>query len=164
MDWIKFNKKTPKFSFENLETSCRIVSLYDGDTIDIILPLIPNEYIGYRFSCRLYGIDTCELKNSNEFLKGISQKSILFLYHQITKNTLPKLPFLELRELIEKDLNDNVYLLKVKCFQFDKYGRILLDIFTDNTTASDLLLENKLAYPYLGKTKMTIEEQIKFFS
>jgi len=154
MDW----------TFEKLETTCRIVSLYDGDTFDIILPLIPTENIGYRFSCRLNRIDTCELKNSNEFLKNISHKSILFLYHLITKNTLPNLPFLELRELIEKDLNDNVYLLNIKCSQFDKYGRILLDILIDNTTASDLLLDNKLAYPYSGKTKMTIEEQVKFFN
>ena len=164
MDWKQFNKKTPKFSFENLETTCRIVSLYDADTINIILPLIPNEHIGYRFACRLYGIDTCELRNSNEFLKSISQKSIMFLYQQITKKVLPDLSFAELSELIERDLDENVYLLKVKCYQFDKFGRILLDIFIDDTTVSNLLLHNKLAYEYTGKTKLTVEEQIKYFS
>jgi endonuclease YncB( thermonuclease family) len=163
MDWKSFDKKTPKFSFDNLETTCRVVSLYDGDTINVILPLTVNGNIGYRFACRLMGIDTCELKNKNPFLKSVSEKSIIFLYNKITGKTLPDKPFADLKEIIESDLNDNVYLLKVKCYQFDKYGRILLDIFIGNETISSLLLTNKLGYPYIGKTKMTEQQQMDFF-
>jgi endonuclease YncB( thermonuclease family) len=165
MDWKTFNKKTPKFSFQDLETECRIVSLYDGDTINIILPLTTNDNIGYRFSCRLNGIDTCERKNTNSVLKQISEKSIICLYENITGKKLPKDKiFKDLEEIIEKDLDENVYLLKVKCYQFDKYGRILLDIFLKDNTVSKLLLDNKLAYPYFGKTKLNEKQQLDFFN
>ena len=50
----------------------------------------------------------------------------------------------------------------VKCHDFDKYGRLLLDLYLDKDekSISDVLLEEKLAYVYNGKTKLNEDEQL----
>ena len=65
---------------------------------------------------------------------------------------------------IKKILNNDVYLLWIKCYDFDKYGRVLGDLYLqkeDTKSISDILIEEKLAYVYTGHAKLSEEEQIK---
>lgn len=65
----------------------------------------------------------------------------------------------------DKFLSDNVNLVYIKCEDFDKYGRLLADIYKhkdDDKSFSEILIEEKLAYSYDGKKKLTEEEQIEF--
>ena len=62
-------------------------------------------------------------------------------------------------ELISKH---ETKLVKIECFEFDKYGRLLGNIYIDDKTknVSNILIEEKLAYKYDGSTKLNEEEQM----
>jgi hypothetical protein len=56
-------------------------------------------------------------------------------------------------------------LVKIKCGDFDKYGRLLAEIYTIKNDTQDIsfsqhLLYNNLAYKYTGQTKLTESEQL----
>ena len=53
------HSKIPLFSFENKIVIARIIDVYDGDTCKIIL-LQDGKFV--RYTCRLLGIDTPEMK------------------------------------------------------------------------------------------------------
>lgn len=123
-----------KFSLENLKTQVTFVSNYDGDTLDIIIPLCCKQYI---FRCRLQGIDTPELRTKNNIEKEHALKAKHFLFNKISKN--------------------NLY---AHCHKFDKYGRVLCtlylsqdDLLNETNSVNMDLIHNGLAVTYDGKTK-----------
>jgi hypothetical protein len=64
----------------------------------------------------------------------------------------------------KKLFEDNVYVVWVKCYEFDKYGRVLVDLFADEESPksfSQTLNEEHLAYTYQGDTKLTEEQQVE---
>jgi endonuclease YncB( thermonuclease family) len=62
-------------------------------------------------------------------------------------------------DIFDKD----VYIINIECRDFDKYGRLLANVFiNDGRSIASVLLEEKLAYKYDGKTKLTEEEQFNF--
>jgi endonuclease YncB( thermonuclease family) len=68
------------------------------------------------------------------------------------------------KKSIKTELNNNCYLVYLKCYDFDKYGRVLGDIYKDENSDesfSSILIKEKLAYVYSGKTKLTEQEQIE---
>ena len=147
----KYNN-TPSFSLQNLECYCRVVKIRDGDTFTIILPVF-NSF--YRFSVRLVDIDTCEIKSNNPTCKMIATNARKRLFELVTKQT---------SDLSDNFLSDNVNLVYIKCKDFDKYGRLLGDVYKtdeDDKSFSEILMEEKLAYFYDGKKKLTEEEQIE---
>ena len=70
------------------------------------------------------------------------------------------------KDLIEK-LNKKCYTIKIRCGDFDKYGRLLGWLFSKDSiktvpieqSFNHILIKEKLAYKYEGKTKLTEEEQ-----
>jgi endonuclease YncB( thermonuclease family) len=147
----KYNN-TSSFSLQNLECYCRVVKIHDGDTFTIILPVF-NSF--YRFSVRLVDIDTCEIKSNNPTCKMIATNARKRLFELVTKQT---------SDLSDSFLSDNVNLVYIKCKDFDKYGRLLGDVYKtdeDDISFSEILMEEKLAYFYDGKKKLTEEEQIE---
>jgi endonuclease YncB( thermonuclease family) len=77
------------------------------------------------------------------------------LFELVTKQT---------SDLSDSFLSDNVNLVYIKCKDFDKYGRLLGDVYRtdeDDKSFSEILMEEKLAYFYDGKKKLTEEEQIE---
>ena len=59
------------------------------------------------------------------------------------------------RHDIQNYLKDNNVFVWVECFDFDKYGRVLANVYKepDSMSLSDLLLNCKLAYAYDGGKK-----------
>jgi endonuclease YncB( thermonuclease family) len=153
-EFKKYDDRTPIFSLNGKNTLCRVIDILDGDTIKIIIPLFDNFY---KFSVRLNGIDTCELKSNNEENKKLGIKAKVRLTELICNENIS----LDKNEL-KKLLNNNVFLIYVKCYNFDKYGRLLCDISKTNNSRcfSDILLEEKLAYKYIGKKKLNETEQL----
>jgi endonuclease YncB( thermonuclease family) len=134
---------------------CRVVDIYDGDTCTVIL-YYNLEYI--KFSVRLNGIDTCEIKSKNNTNKNSAYLARNRLFNLITNKTLDKIDCK--RKEIRQILNDNVYLIKIDVHGFDKYGRLLADLYDFNgNNFSKILIEEKLAYVYDGKTKLSEKEQ-----
>ena len=148
---------TPLFSFNGVNGMSRVVDITDGDTIKAIINF-KDSY--YKIIVRLNNIDTCETKSKCEENKNLGIEAKKRLYNLITNKTIDTND----KKQIKQELNNNCYLIYLKCYDFDKYGRVLGDIYyndTDDTSFSSILIKEKLAYVYGGKTKLTEKEQIE---
>lgn len=117
-----------KFTFENYETYIKIIKIIDGDTITAIFRF-KDEF--YKYNFRLNNIDTPELHSSNITIKELAINTKQYLFNLIINKTL-----------------------KAKLLNFDKYGRILIDIYLENNeTVSDALIKGGYAKKYNGGTK-----------
>jgi micrococcal nuclease len=136
IDWDKVDKKIKRFSLKNQVKIAKCVDVYDGDTIQLVFPLQDELF---RWTCRLIGIDTPEIRTKNK-------KEKTFGY--TVRNNL--------REQI---LNKVV---TVKCEDFDKYGRLLVHIYLDKDTPSinEWLIDNKFAFSYDGGKKQNWVEYL----
>ena len=115
--------------------SGRVIKVYDGDTITIANRLqIPDSPM-YRFSVRLNGIDTPEIKSKHEAEKKLAQNAKHFLSDKI--------------------LGRVVQLHDVKS---EKYGRILATVYYKNQNMNQLMIDSKHALPYDGGTKHIPDE------
>jgi endonuclease YncB( thermonuclease family) len=151
-DFKQYGGSTPELSINGLKCYGRLIDVYDGDTVKVILPTF-NSY--YKFTIRLNGIDTCEIKSKDKILQenGIKARDrVLELLTNNKKNTKK-----DIKNLLESE----VFLVWVECFENDKYGRILANIYKDENekkSISEILLEEKLAYTYEGKTKLSNDD------
>ena len=113
----------------------KVIKVYDGDTITIASKIpIPNSQL-YRFSVRLNGIDTPEIKGKTENEKNAAKK--------VQK---------ALEDLI---LQKNITLKNVAT---EKYGRILADVYLEELHINEWLINNKYAVRYDGGTKHIPED------
>lgn len=130
-----YDKKTPKFTLKNMYKICRIVDVYDGDTVRGVF-----EHNGQynKWTIRMYGYDSPEMKPSRKLENRLEIKA----------------KALEAREYLKSlILNQNVYL---HCLDFDKYGRVLANIYTPNLqpqSVNDHMVEIGHGYAYYGGTK-----------
>lgn len=121
----------PKFSFDGITTYARVVKVYDGDTVTIVFEH-KNEMI--KYSCRLFGIDTPEIrtKDLEEKKKGYAARDYLHSY-----------------------INDQI--VKINLLKFDKYGRLLANLFVNiggtYHDVSRLMINEGHAKAYFGGTK-----------
>ena len=127
---------TPKFK----DNILKVLDLYDGDTIHcsglLEIPPIP-----FKFSVRLNGIDTPEMKSKSLEEKEHAKSSKKALSDMIPPGTIVNLNMCSIDGPIE----------------YDKYGRVLAYVYTrkDNiyTNVNEWMLENKYAVRYDGGTK-----------
>lgn len=154
---------TENFSLKDRCVKCRVVDIYDGDTCTCVIPFNGNFY---KFIIRLADIDTCELKSTNMAVKEHAYKARLRLYRLITKD-MSNIELNISRKELRKKLNANVYIVNLKCGDFEKYGRLLGWIYDINmtkynydTTYNNILVQEKLATLYDGGTKLTENEQM----
>jgi endonuclease YncB( thermonuclease family) len=151
-DFKQYGGSTPGLSINGLKCYGRLIDVYDGDTVKVILPTF-NSY--YKFTIRLNGIDTCEIKSKDKILQDNAIKArdrVLELLTNNKKNTKK-----DIKNLLESE----VFLVWVECFNNDKYGRILANIYKDKNetkSISEILLEEKLAYSYEGKKKLSNDD------
>ena len=110
----------------------KVIKVYDGDTITIAskLPGLYNSPI-YKFSVRLNGIDTPEMRTKDEDEKEIA--------------TLAR------DALSEKIMGKEIRLENIKT---EKYGRVLCDIYLGESHLNQWLIDDKYALPYDGGTKV----------
>ena len=111
----------------------RVIKVYDGDTITIATKIPIKKSPIYRFSIRLNGIDTPEMKGPGvtEDEKKAAQEVQVFVSNLI--------------------LNKYIRLENIKN---EKYGRILADVYIGNINLNELLVENRYAVVYNGATKI----------
>ncbi len=153
--------KTEKYTLDGEYYLAKCVKCYDADTIHIVIKL--NQKFT-RFVCRLQKIDTPELR---------------------TKCLKEKAAAKSARDYLKGLILDQIIL--VKCGPFDKYGRLLVDVFSqpqlggghhftigsskidnnDNNINNDYLWENSInkilidighAYPYDGGKKQPFSQ------
>jgi micrococcal nuclease len=119
--------KIKSFSFNGVQKYARIVKVYDGDTCTIIFRWKKQNI---KCSCRLYGIDTPEIRTTNKKEKELGY---------IAKDFLSSL-------LLEK-------VVMVHFLKDDKYGRPLVNIFLNGSSIQEIMITNGFAKPYFGGKK-----------
>ena len=117
-----------------------VIKVYDGDTITVAnkLPIYHCNDM-FRFSVRLNGIDTPEIKGKNEDEKEAAK---------VAKNALS-----------EKILGKYVMLKNVAT---EKYGRLLADVYLGDLNLNNWMLENRFAVSYDGGTKIAPKSWKKY--
>jgi endonuclease YncB( thermonuclease family) len=141
-----------KFTLEGTSMYGKMVHIYDGDTVHIVFS-INNKLT--KFICRLAHIDTPEMSSKIAVEKENAIKARNYLFEKMTniKITDNNISKKELDILCGK----SVKLVWVKCFEFDKYGRLLVELYEDNISNKSFnsdLIDLKYANPYEGKTKL----------
>ena len=96
-------KKTPKFSLDGQCHIAKCVKCYDADSIHVVI-LLHGIYT--KFNCRLIGIDTPEIR---------------------TKDLQEKEYAIQARDYLRNLVLDKLVI--VTCGTFDKYGRLLINLY-----------------------------------
>jgi len=131
------DKKIKKFSLEGQTKLCKVVSVYDGDTCNVVFD---NNGVINRWNVRMNGYDTPEMRPSKKLPNRdeIKQKAILS------------------RDFLKSLIFNNEQLVYLKCGKFDKYGRLLGDIYInedDKDSVNSLMIKSGHGYEYHGGTK-----------
>jgi len=104
-----------------------IVKIVDGDTVDLVLDLGFSTFVQQRL--RLKGIDTPELSSTNESERIIANEAKGYVSVWLI----------------------NQKKLTVKTFKDDKYGRIIAEIYGDDSLClNKILIDNGYAWEYDG--------------
>ena len=132
----KINSPYKVFSLDQIEISAEIVDVHDGDSVTALMkvPIIDGLYL---WKCRLNGLDTPELTSKDPIEKQHAIEARDFLKILILNKTV-----------------------SIKCHKFDKYGRLLVNIYTtdpeneQNTIdISQLLISKNYGRFYDGRKK-----------
>lgn len=106
------------------EFDARCVKVYDGDTIHIIAK--PPGFTDYRkFSCRLARINAPEIRDGDEQSRAAAAAARTALFEKILGKVV-----------------------SINALGSDKYGRILVEVTSDNVNMSDYMLESGYAQKY----------------
>jgi micrococcal nuclease len=120
-------------------TGGQVIKVYDGDSITIAAYLPMDSSPLFRFSVRLNGIDTPEIKGKNEDEKEAAKAA--------------------------RDALSNLILHKyitLKNVDTEKYGRILADVYLDDLCINDWLIQQHYAVKYDGGTKIPPASWLKY--
>ena len=107
---------------------------YDGDTITVNIPNV-HPLLGDEISVRVMGIDTAEIRTSDDCEKEMAIAAKLFVENEIM----------------------NARRIHLYNIERDKYFRIGADVIVDGFSLADKLLEQNLAYRYDGGTKPEVD-------
>lgn len=125
-------------SFSGICCRCKVVDVYDGDTITIILPY-NKKYV--KIKCRLTDIDCAEIRTRNGDEKKVGLKGKEFLSERI--------------------LNKVIW---IDCGNWDKFGRLLgkiymtYDDYKNNKDINSELVRHGYGYFYDGKKKREFKD------
>jgi len=122
-------------------TKCKVIRIIDGDTVEVqakLHKLCPT----YTFTLRLARIDCPELKSNNADEKRVAE---------LAKN------FTSARTLNQT--------LRCVVHSYGTYrGRLIADLFVDDTSLSSQLIMNRLAVPYDGRRKMPPRNWVDYYN
>jgi micrococcal nuclease len=121
LDSISYNDTTP---FVYPIRYGKVIKVYDGDTITIAAKLPNTDGPIYRFSVRLNGIDTPEIRGKSE-----AEKELAYF----------------VRDALSEKIMGNV--------ANEKYGRILADVYLEEQHINGWLVDENFAVYYDGGKK-----------
>jgi hypothetical protein len=145
--------KIKRFSFNGVCCKARVYSCHDGDTITVVFKF-HNDFI--KVSARLDRIDSCEIISKNDLLRTFAIKCKNRLIELISNKSAQNTNFAH-----------DCCIVWIKCHEFDKYGRVLIDLYkneTDTKSVQDILLDENLVLPYNGEMKRPDAEQLYYLN
>lgn len=125
-------ENTPWMSVEGQVCQCKVVDVYDGDTVTLIFPMY-GKLVKHR--CRLAGINCAEMRTRNPLEKEVAIKA---------------------KDYIEdRTLNKVIYM---KCGDWGNFGRLLGTLYLTkddldrDKSLNQAIIDRGLAYEYDGKS------------
>ena len=103
---------------------------YDGDTVKVNIPWI-HSLLGKEISIRLRGVDTPEIRTRDACEKAMANVAKSFVFKKITESKK----------------------IELKNCERGKYFRLVCDINLDGKNLTEMLIKQKLGYPYDGGSK-----------
>jgi micrococcal nuclease len=124
-------KAVPYYTLDGHQYVCKCVRVYDGDTITVVFKPEGLNRI-YKYDIRLSGIDTPELR------------SVIAIEKELA---------IQARDFVRERILGKI--IKINCGKYDKYGRLLADVFElhNNRSLNDILVDQNYAYKYDGGKK-----------
>ena len=157
-DLLEATYDTSEYSLNGINMYGKVVNVYDGDTVNIVFK-VNNTLI--KYNCRLSGIDSPELCPKN--IKDPKKKEQEIKCATDTRNYLinrvsgQKIEGIVSKNDIKELCGRAQKLVWVKCYDFDKYGRLLVEIFENNNTdtisINQEMINNKMVIAYDGGKK-----------
>jgi endonuclease YncB( thermonuclease family) len=125
------------FSFEGSIFYAKHCNIYDGDTFSVIFNY-KGDFIKYKARC--IGYDSPEMKPLKSNENRIQEKELALK----SKNRF--------EELLNKH---ETKLVKIECFDFDKYGRLLVKVWNmvDEKSINQIMIEEGYGKTYDGGKK-----------
>ena len=151
------NNDIPFFTLDGQIFQSKIVDIYDGDTCSIVIKL-DGKYLKFKLRC--LGYDSPEIKpplNTEDRIQliDLAIKSRNYFISRVTNCDIDLLKHYSKKEIKELIMN-NTKLVTLKTHGWDKYGRLLGEIFIDGININNEMVEKKYAYKYDGGTKEKI--------
>jgi endonuclease YncB( thermonuclease family) len=132
MNIMNKNKNYSQYSLTNYTTWIKIIEVYDGDTVKGLMNFRNKIDL---WTIRMYGYDSPEMKPLKT--KDNRDKEI-----ELAK---------EAKKALESHvLNQHIF---VKIIGFDKYGRLLAELFSGTLNINEWMIKNNYGYSYLGGKK-----------
>ena len=138
------NENTEFYKFNNKKFYCKVIDIYDGDTITIAIRL--NKKI-YKHKVRMFGYDSPEMRP----LKNNVDRDIIIAKAKKAKKVLSKL------------IMDKIVVIHIQKGTWDKYGRLLGVIYIKviqgvglrayNLNVNKYMIDNNYGYIYYGGAK-----------
>jgi endonuclease YncB( thermonuclease family) len=129
---VKYRKNSYKiFTLDDYKTWARVVEVYDGDTIKVLLNFRGNID---KWIIRMNGYDSPEMKP---------------LRNKFDREKEIELAIIARDKLIEKTRG----IIYIKIVGFDKYGRLLSEVYNEGCHINKWMIDNGYGYSYNGGKK-----------
>ena len=138
------NENTEFYKFNNKKFYCKVIDIYDWDTITIAIRL--NKKI-YKHKVRMFGYDSPEMRP----LKNNVDRDIIIAKAKKAKKVLSEL------------IMDKIVVIHIQKGTWDKYGRLLGVIYIKviqgvglrayNLNVNKYMIDNNYGYIYYGGAK-----------
>lgn len=123
-------------------TKAYVIKVYDCDTITVAFKFENSiDMNTYKVSVRFNGIDSPEIKSKNSDEKKCAIKA---------RDYLTEL-------LLNKEI-------ELKDVSYDKYGRILADVYLDGQHINQKILDDRMAIKYEGGTKVKNFDWVEYMN
>lgn len=139
------NDTTPPYTFDNNKYYCKVIDIYDGDSITVAIRF--NKII-YKHKVRMYGYDSPELKPR----RNIPDRDSIILKAK------------EARDVLKELILHRIVVISIEKGTWDKYGRLLGTIYTRPTcgctqsaytfNVNTYMCDSGYGYAYFGGTKL----------
>ena len=143
---------TSPFRFQNAPPWMRVVDVYDGDTVKVVLEAFPGAFV--RASVRLAGIDTCEMKDARPDMRVRAVAARDRLFELLLTSGAGAPPAIITPKSIRDALAKDVHVVHATVHGTDKYGRILADLRRapgEDESFNEALVREGLATCYNGR-------------
>jgi endonuclease YncB( thermonuclease family) len=144
----------PLFSLNGQVLDCKVVNVYDADTCKVVFRLA-GEFT--KFTLRLNGIDAPEMRPSRsnknrdqEIAAAIRARNRLV---NLVTDCYISNDIIYTKKELQKLIDTSKKIIQIKCYEFDKYGRLLAELFVGDNNINTQLIQEGCGYSYSGGTK-----------